>query len=158
VAEPVSEPVGDPVPVPSLTRDERDRLERVADVMIPASAAMPSARAVGIAGDLVDWVLGARPDQREPVRRALAGDFTDRAVTDVEEYIAALRRDDRDAYHAVVFVVIAGYYHHPDVCARLGYPGQVPKAIATHAFPEYVSEGLLDFLLTPDAAPAPPAT
>ncbi len=75
-----------------------------------------------------------------------------------QERLAALRRDDREAYHAVVFAVVAGYYHHPDVCARLGYPGQVPKVLAAHDFPEYVSEGLLDFLLTPDGAPAPPAT
>ena len=66
-----------------------------------------------------------------------------------------MKRDDREAYHALVFAVIAGYYHHPDVCSKIGYPGQVARTLTSHDFPEYVSEGLLDFLLTSGDAPAP---
>jgi len=143
------------VPAPStrpepirLTAAQRERLARLADVMIPAADGMPAARDVGIADDLVDWVLAARPDLADLVARALA-------VDDATDPLATLKRDDREAYHAVVFAVIAGYYHHPDVCSRIGYRGQVARTLSSHDFPEYVSEGLLDFLLTPSDEPVP---
>ncbi len=133
-----------------LTAAHRDNLARLADVMIPAADGMPSAREVGIAADLVDWVLTARPDLAQAVTRALEVE-----VTDANAALATLKRDDRDAYHAIVFAVVAGYYHHPDVCTRIGYPGQVARTLASYDFPEYVSEGLLDFQLTPGDAPGP---
>ena len=147
--------VGDEAPAPAaspveLTTEQRERLARLADVMIPAADGMPAARAVGVAEDLVDWVLTARPDLAEAVGRALATPFTDASAR-----LPELRGDDRAAYHAVVFAVIAGYYHHPDVCSRIGYPGQVPTTLAAYDFPEYVSEGLLDFQLTPGDERAP---
>jgi choline dehydrogenase-like flavoprotein len=139
------------VPQPRrLTIEERGRLARLADVMIPAADGMPAACDVGIADDLVDWVFAARPDLAEPVARALAADFAAAPAA-----LATLKRDDRDAYHAIVFAVVAGYYHDPDVCSKLGYPGQLARTLTSHEFPEYVSEGLLDFQLTPGDEPTP---
>ena len=33
---------------------------------------------------------------------------------------------------------------HPEVKARLGYPGQAAREVNVGGFPEYVSEGLLE--------------
>ena len=120
--------------------------------MIPAADGMPAAGDVGIADDLVDWVLTARPDLATAVTRALDRDGD---IADATDALASLKGDDREAYHAIVFAVIAGYYHHPDVCSKIGYPGQIARTLASHEFPEYVSEGLLDFLLTPGDEPVP---
>ena len=144
---PVADPVADPQRLPA---PQRDRLARLADVMIPAADGMPAARDVGIADDLVDWVLIHRPDLAGAVTRALGVEFTD-----ATERLATLRCDDRAAYHATVFAVIAGYYHHAEVCSKIGYAGQVARTLTAHEFPEYVSEGLLDFLLTPGDEPMP---
>ena len=51
-----------------LTAAPRETLARLADVMIPAADGMPGAREVGIADDLVDWVLTARPTWPGPWR------------------------------------------------------------------------------------------
>ena len=44
--------------------------------------------------------------------------------------------------------VAGAYYLHPDVRARLGYPGQVPRPINALEFPAFEAEGLLDHLVT----------
>jgi choline dehydrogenase-like flavoprotein len=130
-------------PVPSLPGPvSRARLAALADALIPEGDGMPSAAAVGVADDLLDWVLNVRPDLAGSLARALAVDFDD-----PEARLGELRAVDRAAYHDLVLVVVAGYYHHPEIRERIGYPGQMPKQLATHDFPEYVSEGLLDYLV-----------
>ena len=104
---------------------------------------MPDAGDVGVADELLDWVLGVRPDLVPALQRALEpGDQS------TEELIATLLGTDRAAYDAVVLVILAGYYHHPEVRQRIGYPGQVPMPVPAHDFPEYITEGLLDHLVT----------
>ena len=55
----------------------RARLGRIADVLVPAHEGMPAASSVGIAGDLLDKALRARPDlagAADNVRFLIRGD------------------------------------------------------------------------------------
>jgi hypothetical protein len=129
-------------PVEPLTATARERLRALADAMLPGDELMPSARDAGVSDDLIDWVFAVRPDLAEPVVRSAAVD-AENAAARLDE----LRHLDREAYHGLVLAVLAAYYHSPDVRRRIGYPGQVAKPVHTHGFPEYVAEGLLDFML-----------
>jgi choline dehydrogenase-like flavoprotein len=129
-------------PVEPLTAAARERLRALADAMLPGDELMPSASDAGVGDNLIDWVFTVRPDLAEPVARAVAADVENAAAR-----LDDLRHLDREAYHGLVLAVVAAYYHSPDVCRRMGYPGQVAKPVHTRGFPEYVAEGLLDFML-----------
>ena len=123
---------------------------------------MPSATEAGIGGALVDWVLDVRPDLGRSLRRALAepvDDFDGRlrsgdpgsalasAASPAARRLDALRRGERAVYYDLVLTVVAGYYHSTVVRELIGYPGQQARPVTGLDFPEYVSEGLLDFML-----------
>jgi hypothetical protein len=120
----------------------RDRVRVLSRVIVPAGDRMPAAADVGVAGDLLDRVLDARPDLVAPLLRAVDRDVDDPAVR-----LERLRTTDAPAYRALVLVVLAAYYRAPDVRARLGYPGQEATPVGRFEFPEYLSEGLLDHLV-----------
>jgi choline dehydrogenase-like flavoprotein len=122
---------------------ERDRLRSVASALLPEVEGMPAAGDVGVADGLLDWVLAVRPDLAAPLHRVL--NLVDRST---EDLMATLLDADRAGFEALVLVVLAGYYHHPAVREQIGYPGQVAMPVPAHDFPEYISEGLLDYLLT----------
>jgi choline dehydrogenase-like flavoprotein len=128
--------------VEPLTPAERRRLRALADALLPGDELMPSASEAGVGDDLVDWVLAVRPDLAELVARGVAAD-TENASARVDE----LRHLDREAYHGLVLAVVAAYYHSPDVRRRIGYPGQVALPVHSHGYPEYVTEGLLEFMV-----------
>lgn len=125
----------------SIDETLRERLARVADGLIPETDGMPAPSSLDIGGRQLDIVLGSRPDLAAGLRRALeaAGD-----VTDPIGWVEALRSEDTAGYEALVTVVVAGYYMHPDVKRLLGYPGQVPQEVSVDGFPDYVNEGLLE--------------
>ena len=52
----------------------------------------------------------------------------------------AVPERDPLAYDALVTAIVAGYYMHPDVQRRLGYPGQSPEQVRTDGYAEYVDE------------------
>jgi hypothetical protein len=133
-------------PIRLLSHDERSRFAVLADFLIPSGDGMPAATAVGIEGDLVNWVLRARPDLREPLRRGVRRlPLRDGSIGGA---LNDLRADDRDAYDALLLAVVAGYYHHPNVRSLIGYPGQVARPVRALEFPEYLEEGLLDSVLS----------
>ena len=99
---------------------------------------MPAADTVGVAAQLVDWVLSVRPDLFAPLCDALALDVDD---------AAELARVDGTAYDTVLLVVAAAYYHHPQVRDAIGYRGQEAQAFDPREYPQYIAEGLLDHLV-----------
>ena len=119
----------------------RERLTQVADGLIPEGDGMPAPSSVDIGGRQLDVVLGSRPDLAGDLRGALAagGD-----VQDPIGWLEALRAEDAAGYEALVTVVVAGYYMHPDVKRLLHYPGQVPAPVSVDGFPDYVKAGLLE--------------
>jgi choline dehydrogenase-like flavoprotein len=131
-----------------LAAEQRERLAALADALIPADERMPSAGGVGIAHDLVDWVLDVRPDLADALERALA-----EPVPDAAARLDVLRRSDRAAYYDLVLAVVAGYYHSSVVRGLIGYPGQEARPVRGFDFPEYVGEGLLEFMLTEGPVP-----
>lgn len=121
---------------------DRVRLATVADLLIPAGPAMPSASQVHVHGALLDRVLRARPDLAAPLRRAL--DLLDEAGADRVEAIGTLAGRDAEAHAALLLVVTSGYYMDSAVRRRLDYPDDVSRPVNALTFPRYVDEGLLD--------------
>ena len=147
-------PSGDranPAPVPihapvAIGARLRERFERLADVLIPASDDMPAASEVGVGGELLDRVIRVRPDLADRLRSALEAGGDDPQAT-----LDALASQDHAAFRAVRYVVTAAYYLDTGVRWRLGYPGTVARPVRTLDFPEYLEEGLLDHLVSSDA-------
>jgi hypothetical protein len=127
--------------VKSIDKTLRERLARVADGLIPEADGMPAPSGVDIGGRQLDVVIGSRPDLADDLRAALE------AADDVKDpigWLEALRTEDAAGYEALVTVVVAGYYMHPDVKRLLGYPGQVPQPVSVAGFPDYMNAGLLE--------------
>jgi choline dehydrogenase-like flavoprotein len=118
--------------VAPLSAAARARLRSLADAWIPAGDGMPAASAVGVADAQLDRVLRARPDLAAPLGEALADDRT----LPAEARLGLLR-----------VVVAAAYYLAPEVRAALRYDPERVSPVRPEGYPEYVSEGLLDFML-----------
>jgi hypothetical protein len=133
----------------------RARLARIADGLIPGTEEMPAPGSLDIGGHQLDLVLASRPDLAEGLRRALeaAGDAGDSIA-----WVERLATSDPPAHEALVTVVVAGYYLHPAVQQRLGYPGQVGEVVRVDAYPDFIHEGQLERVLErgPIYRPTPP--
>lgn len=123
----------------SFPDEERMRLASIGDALIPAAHGMPAASEVGVGDAQLDLVLAARPDLAEALHRGLA-----HVAADPRRLFAALEETDTEAFGAIVLAILGGYYMHPDVRRRLGYPGQVPIPPDVNGSPEWEREGLLD--------------
>jgi hypothetical protein len=133
----------------------RARLAEIADGLIPGTQEMPAPGSIDIAGRQLDLVLASRPDLADGLRRALE------AASDVDDpiaWVARLATSDPPAHEALVTVVVAGYYLHPDVQRRLGYPGQVAEVVRVDGYPDFIHEGQLERVLErgPIYRPTPP--
>jgi hypothetical protein len=126
-----------------LGPEQRARLARIADELIPEGEGMPSAREVDVAGAQLDHVLRARPDLSPALARGLSAEVDAPA----EAWLRTLETDDPDAHEALVLAVVGGYYLHPKVRELLGYPGQRGEEVRSDEYLSYVAEGLLDPVL-----------
>ncbi len=133
----------------------RTRLARIADGLIPGTEEMPAPGSLDIGGRQLDLVLASRPDLADGLRRALeaAGEADDPIA-----WVERLATSDPPAHDALVTVVVAGYYLHPEVQRRLGYPGQVGEVVRVDPYPEFADEGQLERVLErgPIYRPTPP--
>ena len=118
----------------------RDRLERIADVLVPAYGDMPAASSVGITGDLLNKALRARPDLVADCRRAV----TACADPPSPEALEQLGEADPDGFSALMVLVLGGYYMSAEVRKLLHYAGQEALTIDIGELPAYIEEGLLD--------------
>lgn len=132
----------------------RARLAGIADRLIPGTEEMPAPGSLDIGGQQLDLVLASRPDLAEDLRRALEAGDVDDSIAWVENLAAS----DAPAHDALVTVIVAGYYLHPMVQQRLGYPGQVGEAVRIDAYPDFIHEGQLERVLErgPIYRPTPP--
>jgi transglutaminase-like putative cysteine protease len=139
--------IGVPVTIPpTITAPMRQRLNGLADLLIPATDGMPGAAAVDIGGPLLDRVLNVRPDLTDGLLAVLR-----HPLDDPDGVLEALAADDRAGLRTLRYVVAAAYYLDSDVRSKLGYPGTVASPVRALDFPEFLSEGLLDHLIsTPD--------
>jgi hypothetical protein len=133
----------------------RARLVRIADGLIPGTEEMPAPGSLDIGGRQLDLVLASRPDLAGGLRRALeaAGD-----AGDPISWVQGLATSDPPAQEALVTVVVAGYYLHPEVQRRLGYPGQAGEVVRIDGYPDFIHEGQLERVLErgPIYRPTPP--
>ena len=118
----------------------RGRFALIADGLIPGTDEMPAPSSIDIGGRQLDVVLESRPDLADDLRRALE-------TTEPGDAVTSLDRLDSKAHDALVTVVIAGYYLHPDVQRRLGYPGQIGEVVPVDTYPDYAHEGQLERVL-----------
>ena len=108
---------------------DRPRLAALADVLIPAGDGMPAAGEAGVAGPLLDEVLAARPDLAAPLAQVL--DAT--AGEDPRAAVTRLQAEDEAAFDVLATAVAGAYFLSPDVCRRLGYPGQARRPVDEEA-------------------------
>lgn len=128
-------------------------LAQIADQLIPAAHGMPSAGAVVDAGRLA-FVLGARPDLREPLIKALRPELP----ADPAARLAALANDEPDNLAALQLVIVGGYYTDKRVRELIGYNGQEAIEVKSWLLPPYLEEGLIDKVLERGPVWRDPAT
>ena len=124
-----------------LSARELADLAAVADLMIPAAHAMPSAADV-VTVDRLRFVLSARPDLVEPLRRALREELG----ADPHVRLDALAAEATNLA-ALQLVIVAGYYTDRGVRELIGYPGQMAIELKSWIFPPYLEEGLIDAVM-----------
>lgn len=121
----------------------RGTFAAIADVLIPEAEGMPSATQVDVHGEILDRMLGLRPDLREPFLRGLQA-----AVgKDPQQAAEQLNKDDPAALGAIGLVASAGYYMMPKVRELIGYPGQEKRPGNPDEEPEYVTNGMLQVVI-----------
>ena len=123
---------------PELTEKERALFARIADRLIPEHPNMPSASQAGVPQDIMDRVLGYRPDLVEPFRRGLA------AAGNEGTGLEALVKSDPEAFEAIGNVAAGGYFMSLKVREALGYPGQEAVDYDPDATPDYMLDGSLE--------------
>jgi hypothetical protein len=137
----------------ALGAAERETLAAIADRLIPAAGAMPSAAEI-LTDDRVRFVLAARPDLIEPLRAALRADLGD----DPQGRLDTLGRDEPANLGALQLVIVGGYYIDARVRDLIGYPGQMALTVRSWEYPEYLEEGLIDAVLARGPVWRDPAT
>lgn len=112
----------------------------IADILIPNAEGMPSASVMDVQGEVLDRILGLRPDLRENFLRGLSK-AVGRSASDAAN---DLNKTDAGALSAIGLVASAGYYMSPRVRELIGYPGQQSRPETDpDATPEYVANGML---------------
>jgi hypothetical protein len=121
-----------------LDADQMAAFVGIADHLIPQAHGMPSA------GEVVDdarleFILRARPDLLEPLKRALRPELGPGAA----ERLAELAGEPANL-SALQLALVAGYYTDKRVRELIGYPGQLAIEVKSWQYPVYLEEGLID--------------
>lgn len=123
-----------------LDAKKRGIFASLADILIPNAEGMPSASEVNVHGELLDHILGLRPDLQENFMRGIAAADGRDPTTALND----LNKSDPAALTAIGLVASAGYYMTTEVRRLIGYPGQESRPEADpDAVPEYVANGML---------------
>jgi len=136
-----------------LEAAELATLRAVADRLIPAAEAMPSAADV-LSDDRLRFVLNARPDLLGPLRAATRPELGD----DVGTRLDVLGRDEPASLGVLQLVIVAGYYTDRRVRELIEYPGQMALELRSWEYPAYLDEGLIDAVLARGPSWRDPAT
>ncbi len=122
---------------------QRERLARMADVLMPAGAGLPAASEVEVHRIWIDQAMDAVPMMASAIHVALE------TPGEPAEAIERLRRQQPDVFMAFTFILSGAYFMHPRVRQALGYQGQVvesnPPLEGEADF--YLEGGLLDPVL-----------
>lgn len=120
---------------------ERSILAALADIIIPAGEAKPSASEADVAGQGLDAILAVRPDLASGLKQIL------HAATgrDAAEVVAELQSKDSASFGTLAEFVAGAYFLNPQVLVALGYDGQNPRPIDSR--PDYLDDGLLQSVI-----------
>ena len=121
------------------SREDRERLRQIADVVFPRTAEMPSASDVGVSDALADRVVGAVPSLAADLDAALVA-----TTASGEAALAELRQRNRRLFNRVMLLIASAYYMAPDVKDRIGYHGQEARTLDVFEVPAYLEDGTLD--------------
>jgi hypothetical protein len=122
----------------SLSSDEVESYQRLADVLIPAGDGMPSASQADAGGQWLHKVLDVRPD----LVNGLRGLLLRAADRKAHEFVGELQASEPAAFGILAEIVPAAYFMNPDVRQAIGYVGQAPLPIDPR--PDYLEDGLLE--------------
>jgi len=122
----------------SFTRQERERLAELADILIPAAAGYLSASQADVAGSGLDQVLSTCPEMAAGLRNLLLKVGNDDAATAVGN----LRMNHPTAFGVLAEFAAGAYFLNPAVRESIGYAGQTPRPIDLRS--DYLENGLLD--------------
>ena len=125
----------------NFSPDDRNWLDQLADVLIPASDGELSASQADVGGRGLDLVLTARPD----LANGLADLIAKTKGKDAAATIDDIRQNDAAAFGVLAEFAAAAYFMNPEVQVSVGYPGQTPQPIDPH--PDYLDDGLLDAVI-----------
>jgi len=126
----------------------------LADVLIPAGDAMPSAGEVALERGALDAVLAVRPDVADGLAALLEGARGAEPSAEVER----LRAKDEEGFQLLTTVVAGGYFLDEGVREAIGYRGQEAVPIEHLDPPDYERDGLLASVVErgPVYRPTPP--
>lgn len=116
----------------TMTPRDRDTLARLAALMIPGSAGMPSADALRLAGAPCDKVLALAPHLCAPLERFCGAAHAVRDMSGLE----AAAQADLAGFEAVSTVLANAYFMAPQVRQAIGYPGQEARDSSTGLGPD----------------------
>jgi hypothetical protein len=97
-----------------------ERMNAIADCLIPRCHGMPSASDVGVADLLLRKLGRYRPD----LVAATSAILRDASRMPPAEFIDRLERQEPRRFQQLFEAVAGAYYLSPDVRSRIGYPGQ----------------------------------
>jgi hypothetical protein len=122
----------------SFDAHERQALEKLVDVLIPAGDGFPSASEAGVCGQGLDAVLAARPDLEAGLKEVLGKAANAAPAEAVEE----LRCHAAAAFGVLAEFAAAAYFMNAAVRRSLGYGGQNAQPIDPR--PDYLDDDLLE--------------
>jgi hypothetical protein len=125
----------------SLTKQQRDRLSDLADVLIPAASGHLSASQADVAGPGLDQVLTTCPEMAQGLRDVLSKAGGGGAAAAV----ANLRSKHPAAFGVLAEFAAGAYFLNPAVREAIGYAGQTARPI--DPAPDYLENGLLDSVI-----------
>lgn len=124
----------------ALTVERTATLAALADVLVPAVPPWPSASEAGVAETWAARSLAALPGHASLVSRALDAAASGEPIAEIE----CLEREDREAFDALVLVVVGAYYLSPKVRRLLGWAGPRRNPPVEGEAEFYLEDGLLD--------------
>lgn len=103
--------------ISTLDSAARDSLTHLGDALIPGSDTFPSASAAGVPGQLIDRVIGFRPDLADDFRAALTYCSGKEPSAAFDELAAA----HPEQFGALSTLVAGAYFQSPAVQTALNY-------------------------------------
>lgn len=138
-----------------LTEAQHSVLLAAADILVPATATMPSLREADPGAEWLGLACRARADLTEDlavILDELAG------VDDLEGALRTMHGQERSRFDIVATFVAGTYYLIPQIRALIGYPGQVrapaPIDLAADELSDEIFEGAMNYAGSYRPAPA----